>query len=148
MAKVNKAVNKGIRILNRTLRTQGSLRKMQNSEDLRVIALGRVLDAALNDLATPDEQASTAPIRSLRRKLEVRKDDLDGVSVGRVAQADSREHMWLMVLFHLLREFKPQNCLELGTCLGISAAYEASSLPPRFIGRSGSSAVIPGRRPS
>lgn len=33
-----------------------------------------------------------------------------------------------LLLFQLLRGLKPTNCLELGTCLGVSAAYQAAAL--------------------
>ena len=32
------------------------------------------------------------------------------------------------LLYHLIRQFKPTRCLELGTSLGISAAYQAAAL--------------------
>jgi len=35
---------------------------------------------------------------------------------------------WGLFLFHLIREVKPERCLELGTCLGVSAAYQALAL--------------------
>ncbi len=33
-----------------------------------------------------------------------------------------------VLLYHLIRRFQPTQCLELGTCLGISAAYQAAAL--------------------
>jgi len=39
------------------------------------------------------------------------------------------------VLFHLIRAFRPRRCLELGTCLGISAAYQAAALTINGAGR-------------
>jgi len=39
------------------------------------------------------------------------------------------------VLYHLIREFRPRRCLELGTCLGISAAYQAAALTMNGAGR-------------
>jgi predicted O-methyltransferase YrrM len=40
----------------------------------------------------------------------------------------SKSPLGALVLFHLMREFKPRRCLELGTNLGISAAYQAAAL--------------------
>ena len=39
------------------------------------------------------------------------------------------------VLYHLIRQFRPERCLELGTCLGISAAYQAAALERNGAGR-------------
>ncbi len=39
------------------------------------------------------------------------------------------------VLFHLVRRFRPARCLELGTCLGLSAAYQAAALALNGRGR-------------
>lgn len=44
------------------------------------------------------------------------------ISVG------SKPPLWAFLLFKLIREFKPEKGIELGTCLGISASYEASAL--------------------
>ncbi|KKK93029.1 hypothetical protein LCGC14_2696960 [marine sediment metagenome] len=35
---------------------------------------------------------------------------------------------WGLLLFKIVKEFKPKICLELGTCIGISAAYQAAAL--------------------
>lgn len=48
-------------------------------------------------------------------------------SVRSVVRSSAPPHQ-ARLLFHLIREFKPQHCLELGTCLGISAAYQAAAL--------------------
>ena len=48
-------------------------------------------------------------------------------TVGTCARA-STSHYLSFLLFKLIREFKPSVCLELGTNLGISAAYQATAL--------------------
>jgi predicted O-methyltransferase YrrM len=56
---------------------------------------------------------------------------LKGVMVKRsVSQisAASKSAFWARLLYQLLREFKPNNGLELGTCVGISGAYQALAL--------------------
>lgn len=35
---------------------------------------------------------------------------------------------WGLLMFKMIRNFKPNVCLELGTCLGISSSYQASAL--------------------
>lgn len=40
----------------------------------------------------------------------------------------SKRPFWAKVLFKIIREFKPQTAIELGTCLGISSAYQSSAM--------------------
>ncbi len=39
----------------------------------------------------------------------------------------SKPPFWALLLFKLVREFRPQSAVELGTCVGISAAYQAAA---------------------
>lgn len=39
----------------------------------------------------------------------------------------SKPPVWACLLFKLIRQFKPEKGIELGTCIGISASYEASA---------------------
>ena len=49
-------------------------------------------------------------------------------TVGEVCRSGSKSPFWSFLLFNLVREFKPAVCIELGTCLGISASYQAVAL--------------------
>jgi len=48
-------------------------------------------------------------------------------TIGEACQGSSQPHKCFL-LFRLIREFRPSVCLELGTSLGISAAYQAAAL--------------------
>ena len=48
--------------------------------------------------------------------------------VCEVCRSASKSPMWCRLLFSLVREFKPDLCLELGTSIGISACYLGSAL--------------------
>ncbi len=48
-------------------------------------------------------------------------------TVGETCKIASKPYFWSLLLFKLIREFKPSNTIELGTCLGISGAYQASA---------------------
>lgn len=48
--------------------------------------------------------------------------------VGDVCQNFSKPRVWATLLFQLVRHTKPVVCVELGTCLGISAAYQSAAL--------------------
>jgi predicted O-methyltransferase YrrM len=39
----------------------------------------------------------------------------------------SKPALWAQLLLKLIKEFRPQTALELGTCIGISASYQAAS---------------------
>ena len=47
-------------------------------------------------------------------------------SVSSVSGA-SVPYFWALILFKLVGEFKPSSCIELGTSVGISAAYQAAA---------------------
>ena len=48
--------------------------------------------------------------------------------VGEVCRKASKPYFWSLLLFKLIRKFKPTICLELGTCLGISGSFQAAAL--------------------
>jgi predicted O-methyltransferase YrrM len=49
-------------------------------------------------------------------------------NISDVCKKRSIQDEWGELIFKIIRDFKPLNCLELGTCLGISAAYQISAL--------------------
>ena len=50
------------------------------------------------------------------------------VSLESLCRHASKSYPWTHLLFKLIRELKPSVCLELGTCLGITGAYQAAAL--------------------
>jgi predicted O-methyltransferase YrrM len=69
--------------------------------------------------ARPDEQLSPAEMAAGRTVRRV---------VGEVCRTSSKPPPAARILFDLIRDERPAMCLELGTCLGLSAAYEAAAL--------------------
>lgn len=63
-----------------------------------------------------------------RTALEMEQGVVETVKISSVYKDCSTPEKWGELLFRLVREFKPQNCLELGTCLGISASYQLSAI--------------------
>jgi predicted O-methyltransferase YrrM len=55
--------------------------------------------------------------------------------VGEACMQYSKQQVWTTLLFHLIREFRPVACVELGTCLGVSAAYQGAALELNGAGR-------------
>ncbi len=45
-----------------------------------------------------------------------------------ICKSASKSQLWCLFLFHLIRQFKPNRCIEMGTCLGISASYISGAL--------------------
>lgn len=56
-------------------------------------------------------------------------------TIGEACQRSSIPQLWAFLLFKLIRELKPSVCLELGTSLGISTAYQAAALELNQHGR-------------
>ena len=110
-----------------------------------------VLEGAFAGAVTPEEQKWVTNIEAIRRRLDrcreklyledfgartadaalTEEDMRQGATIEkevRVHNRASKEKFWALLLFRLIREFQPNTCLELGTCLGISAAYHGAAL--------------------
>lgn len=55
-------------------------------------------------------------------------------SISKICKA-SKSKFWVLIIFKLIRKLKPSSCIELGTCLGISASYQAAALTLNKKGR-------------
>jgi predicted O-methyltransferase YrrM len=53
---------------------------------------------------------------------------LEERSVAAMCRASSKPAPWAALLFHLIRQTKPQHCIEMGTCVGVSAGYIGGAL--------------------
>ncbi len=90
----------------------------------RIEALRKTLESSSSKITITDYGAGTA--NSSRTKEEMYQGIITIRTVGEACQA-SKPYFWSLLLFKLIRRFKPLNSLELGTCLGISGAYLASA---------------------
>ena len=120
-----------------------ALRRLESDGDPTIAAVGRALAASV---AAPSagEAAWIDRIESLRAALGASDDVLpamraespDGTgrrgtvdaSVSRLALEVSKPARWGRVLLNLARELGPATSLELGTCIGLSTAYQAAGL--------------------
>lgn len=112
--------------------------------------------AALSGALTLEEKAWTSRIERLRAELEASTErvtrtdfgaglrhaaetaqdgavaSLDGArvedEVQRIARFSSKKGLWALFLFKLIRELRPLRCVEMGTALGLSGAYQAAAL--------------------
>ncbi|NER96675.1 MAG: class I SAM-dependent methyltransferase [Symploca sp. SIO1B1] len=64
---------------------------------------------------------------SNRTKEEMEKGVLSKALVADICRA-SKPTFWGTILFKLIRKLKPLSCVELGSCVGISAAYQGFAL--------------------
>jgi predicted O-methyltransferase YrrM len=49
-------------------------------------------------------------------------------TLGQISQAVSKSAFWSLFLFKLIRAMRPRSCIEMGTAVGISGAYQAAAL--------------------
>lgn len=98
-------------------------------------SLGRPLD--------PEERAWIEQIERLRKDLEANDDQVAFEepqvtrrrSIGELCRTASASPSWAEFLFRLVRTSRPESCLELGTCVGISACYQGAALRLNGAGR-------------
>jgi predicted O-methyltransferase YrrM len=64
---------------------------------------------------------------SRRSKEEMKKGIQSIANVGDICKA-SKPAFWATVLFKIIRKTEPSSCVELGSCVGISAAYMSAAL--------------------
>lgn len=137
----------------RALRTIAGMRE---SGDETVRRLAAALDAAARGAADEAESAWIDRIEAMRANLDASAEPISMIdygagtqgpkgeagegrvvtrTVGDICRKASKSRFWSFLLLRLIREFRPTACLELGTCLGVSAAYEGAALSLNGRGR-------------
>jgi predicted O-methyltransferase YrrM len=134
------------------------LRKLRNITNPAFHKVANAVNDALKNILTSEEKVWVERIEEVRSALNAssmeisvtdygagkpnltrtKEDMYQGLittmTVSSACKA-SKSFFWALVLFKLVREFKPSTCIELGTCLGISAAYQAAALKLNNKGR-------------
>jgi predicted O-methyltransferase YrrM len=124
-----------------------SLARLAASRDHAAAALRRSVTATLVRRASPGERAWIERIEAKRVELlgdrELTGPSFDSgregpkgrfsmgrrpTTVGIASEFMSLPAIWCLLLMRLVRELRPQSCLELGTAFGISTAYQAAAL--------------------
>ena len=85
----------------------------------------RVLNSSSTKISITDFGAGKPNIA--RAEAEMYQGVNRDTTVGETCRIASKPYFWSLLLFKLIREFKPSNSIELGTCLGISGAYQAAA---------------------
>lgn len=123
-------------------------RQLEHADSAPATAIARALRQAFEPLAEAIERSRVDDIERVRvvlgRSTEVIGDRIDGIDDGdetvehHLPVADlvraSKSPFWGRLLFRLVREWKPRYCIELGTCAGLSAAYQAVGLELNELG--------------
>jgi predicted O-methyltransferase YrrM len=126
-------------------RRRRAFAELRASGDPTVAAIGRALEATQAQRLAPEERAWVERIEGLRQALgdsdevlrtshiewtgeEADRDVFRTKPVSLLATSVSKPRRWGVLMLKLVRELQPEGCLELGSCIGISAAYQAAAL--------------------
>ncbi len=124
-------------------RMRSSLRRFANANDPSLMRVGSVFARTLANRVSAEEAAWVRQIENLRGALcedgevlritdfgagDVNQGTVaDGTTIHRtvseICRTSAGRPLWCRLLFHLVREFRPEGILEMGTSLGISTAY-------------------------
>ncbi len=119
-------------------------RSLERSGHPSAIAAATAVTAAFSDRMSSNERTAVTAIEILRTRLESSNEMLtvtdhgarttspEGTqrerTLGDITARASKSPLWASLLFHLVRRTAPVRCLELGTCVGISALYQSAAL--------------------
>jgi predicted O-methyltransferase YrrM len=99
----------------------------------KIEALRRMLEGSEEEITLVDYGAGSAhegrSPDQMRQGMQLRRKVCD------ICRAAAKPREWAELLFFLVRSLRPSACLELGTSLGISAAYQAAALELNGVGR-------------
>jgi predicted O-methyltransferase YrrM len=116
--------------------------------DPQIRAVGAAFQDQRNAAPSAEERNWFEHIESLRAELSASEERVEvpdfgagspedgprsGVQItteiiGEACRNYSKSQEWSALLFHLVHRLHPKNVIELGTCLGISAAYQGAAL--------------------
>jgi predicted O-methyltransferase YrrM len=146
-----KIINKLHKNITGKLIAKRELLRLRKDNDIVLRLLANVLYEVVQNKCTNEEKKWIAKIETLRNSLKTSTTELSindyGAGspdlkltadimyqgriivkiIGEICQNTSKPYKWDLLLFKLIREFHPTVCLELGTALGISAAYQGAA---------------------
>ncbi len=129
-----------------------NLYRLSRNGDRISRSIQQSIRAALKYSLTPEEENWIDRIENLRTEMNsstrqitrtdygarnqdsnLRPDEMRaGVEVtdtlGHISRVASKPSFWCLLLFKLIRTFQPDSCIEMGTAVGLSAAYQAAAL--------------------
>jgi predicted O-methyltransferase YrrM len=141
-----------VRDLRRWLGMRYRLYRVRAAGNAGLRAVARAIAATLRNAASAEERSWINRIESLRERLRastteisvtgygagdpglnlsdevMRKGRVVTRTIGETCRVGSSRYFWCLLLFKIVRQWRPSVCLELGTSLGISGAYQAAAL--------------------
>jgi predicted O-methyltransferase YrrM len=147
------------RFLYRTLLNRRALDRLSAMDLAMARRTAAALNRTLNDESSAEEALWFSRIESMREQLNrsteqtvfmdygagsadagLNESEMAGgrrkvITVGEMCRSASKSRVWGTLLFHLVREIKPSACLEMGTCMGVSGAYQSAALELNGHGR-------------
>jgi predicted O-methyltransferase YrrM len=113
-----------------------SLSNIMSAEELELINLIEARRSFLlrsnQEISVIDYGAGTP--NSKRTKGQMDKGVVSTAPISDICKA-SKSRFWGSILFKLVRKLQPSSCVELGSCVGISASYQATALKMNGKGR-------------
>lgn len=133
--------------------------EMRASDHAFALDMADVIEDVIQNRIAPEERPHVDAIEARRATLEASEADIsymdfgaatrdesqtpeemyEGVersrTVGHLCRRTSKPYRSALLLHKLLRKTKSEACLELGSCLGISASYQAAALELNGAGR-------------
>lgn len=153
ITKLTKKLIKVLAIAKRAISVQAVLRQLENSVDDDIRKIGSAINfIRKNKNWSIEEEGIFEEIRKIRttylnsqekikiedygagnsneqRSVEQMSNGISEISsVAKICKSSSSPEKWGKLIFKLIRNLGPVNCLELGTCLGISAAFQLAAL--------------------
>src|SRR5438132_9030219 len=152
MEVLTKSLTVAGRKAHRRLWTRAELARLAASPDPVARRIAVALGAVIDDRLDPEERGWVERIESLRARLLSSGDEVpivdygagdpeldltdETMSAGRVearrvadiCRSAAKPPIWARLLLKLVREVRPTHSVELGTSLGISAAYQCAAL--------------------
>lgn len=150
MSKLKQVLKKALRQVALT-QLPPALQEMKDSENPQTQALAKAIEDTFFQRLSPEEMLAIRAIESHRQHLyqstqivetldygagspedqrtteEMHQGVKAEISLATLARA-SKPAFWASLLYHLTKTFQPRISIELGSCVGISAAYQASAL--------------------
>jgi len=147
----NRIVTKFYKSYYRFYKNKNNLKNIEKINNPILKIASKSIEQVISNKITPEELKWVEGIKKLRDNLRKSTVEINFENYGAGTHIDSISlekkgnkviikktigqicestvlFKWGLLLFKIVKEFKPKICLELGTCIGISAAYQAAAL--------------------